>query len=408
MTAPLPPSTVQALRAMAPGTQSSVHFNHAGASLPSTATLQAIHAHLKREAAQGPMEAGVAARDLTEAARTLAAQLLNAQVDEIALTGGNSAGWGAAFAALPGWRPGDRILVGRHEWGGNLATMRLHAARAGATLETIASDDSGCVDAQALEAMLDERVRLIALTWLPANGGLINPAAAIGQVARRHGIPYFVDAAQAIGQIPIDVEQVGCDVLSGPGRKALRGPRGTGILYVRRAFLDRLTPAFVDTHSAPLDADGQPVLRPDAARLESAENSLALRCGLANALREALDLGLDTIRASIDANAQALRAELAAIPGVTVLDQGREKSGLVAFNVAGQDAADVQRRLSAQGITIGSNGVPYTPLDMQARGLDRIARASVSYLTSSAEIDRLLEALRALAGQTRGGRGAAG
>ncbi|EHK67034.1 aminotransferase class V-fold PLP-dependent enzyme [Achromobacter arsenitoxydans] len=397
MPAPLTPSAVDKLRALTPGTRSTVHFNHAGASLPSAATLQAVHAHLEREAAQGPMEAGVASRELTESARALAAQLLNAQVGEIALTTGNSSGWGAAFAALPAWRPGDRILVGRHEWGGNLACMRLHAQRAGAVLETIPSDDSGCVDAEALEAMLDDRVRLIALTWLPANGGLINPAAAIGRVARKHAIPYFIDAAQAVGQLPIDVAQIGCDVLSGAGRKALRGPRGTGLLYVRREFLDQLTPAFVDTHSAPLDTDGEPVLRPDATRLESAENSLALRCGLANALREALDLGLDAIRASIDANAQALRTELAAIPGVDVLDQGRERSGLIAFNLAGHDAAVVQRKLAAQGIVIGSNGVPYTPLDMEARGLTRIARASVSYLTSAGEIDRLLDALRKIA-----------
>lgn len=397
MSAPLTASTVEALRAQTPGTQTTVHFNHAGASLPSAATLQAIQAHLQREATQGPMEAGVASRELTEKARALAARLLNADPAEVALTGGNSPGWGAAFAALEPWLPGDRLLVGRHEWGGNLAVMRLKAQRAGATLETIPSDDSGCVDAQALEAMLDERVRLIALTWLPANGGLINPAAAVGSVARRHGIPYFVDAAQAVGQLPVDVAQIGCDVLSGAGRKALRGPRGTGLLYVRRGFLDRLTPAFVDTHSAPLGADGEPVLRPDAARLESAEASLALRCGLANALREALDIGLPAIRARIDATAESLRTELAAIPGITVLDQGRERSGLVSFNVAGQDAVSVQRAMAAQGITIGSNGVPYTPLDMQARGLTQIARASVSYLTNDAEIDRLLQGLRALA-----------
>jgi selenocysteine lyase/cysteine desulfurase len=339
----------------------------------------------------------VRSRELIEQARTLAARLFNADPTEIALTGGNSPGWGAAFAAMAPWRAGDRILVGRHEWGGNLAAMRLKAQRAGATLETIPSDDSGCVDPQALEAMLDERVRLIALTWLPANGGLINPAAAIGSVARRHGIPYFVDAAQAVGQLPVDVAQIGCDVLSGAGRKALRGPRGTGLLYVRRDFLDQLTPAFVDTHSAPLGADGEPVLRQDAARLESAEASLALRCGLANALQEALDIGLPAIRARIAATAQALRTELAAIPGITVLDQGRERSGLVSFNFADQDAVSVQRAMAAQGITIGSNGVPYTPLDMQARGLTQIARASVSYLTSDAEIDRLLEGLRALA-----------
>ncbi|SSW73251.1 Cysteine desulfurase [Achromobacter veterisilvae] len=397
MSAPLTPAAIEALRALTPGARTTVHFNHAGASLPSAATLQAIHAHLQREATRGPMEAGVASREQTEQARLLAARLLNADPGEIALTGGNSPGWGAAFAALPPWRSGDRILVGRHEWGGNLAALRLAAQRAGATLETIPSDESGCVDAQALEAMLDERVRLIALTWLPANGGLINPAAAVGQVARRHGIAYFVDGAQAVGQLPVDVAQIGCDVLSGAGRKALRGPRGTGLLYVRRGFLDTLTPALVDTHSAPLGADGRPVLRQDAARLESAENSLALRCGLANALQEALDIGLEAIRARIDTVAQALRAELAAIPGIAVLDQGRERSGLVAFNLEGRDAVSVQRAMAAQGVTIGSNGVPYTPLDMQARGLAQIARASVSYLTSDAEIDRLLEGLRGLA-----------
>ena len=395
--APLTAATIQTLRAQTPGAQTSVHFNHAGSSLPSSGTLEAINAHLQREAMLGPMEAGVASRALTENARTLAAQLLNAQPDEIALTTGNSAGWGAAFAALAPWRPGDRILVGRHEWGGNLAAMRLHAERAGAVLETIASDDSGCVDPDALADMVDDRVRLIALTWMPANGGLINPAAAIGRVARRHGIPYFVDAAQAVGQLPIDVAEVGCDVLSGVGRKALRGPRGTGLLYVRRSFLDQLTPAFVDTYSAPLDADGRPVLRADAGRLESAENSLALRCGLANALQEALALGLGSIRATLDATAQRVRTELAAIPGLTVLDQGREKSSLISFNLQGRNAADVQRALAAVGVTIGSNGVPYTPLDMQARGLTHIARVSVSPLTSDNEIDRLLDALRDVA-----------
>ncbi|WP_332609102.1 aminotransferase class V-fold PLP-dependent enzyme [Achromobacter sp. ESBL13] len=397
MSAPLTAATIQSLRAQTPGVQTSVHFNHAGSSLPSSGTLHAIHEHLQREATLGPMEAGVASRALTENARTLAAQLLNAQPDEIALTTGNSAGWGAAFAALGPWRPGDRILVGRHEWGGNLAAMRLHAERAGAVLETIASDDSGCVDPDALADRVDDRVRLIALTWMPANGGLINPAAAIGRVARRHGIPYFVDAAQAVGQLPIDVAEVGCDVLSGVGRKALRGPRGTGLLYVRRRFLDQLTPAFIDTYSAPLDADGRPVLRADAGRLESAENSLALRCGLANALQEALALGLGSIRATLDATAQRLRTELAAIPGLTVLDQGREKSSLISFNLQGRNAADVQRALASAGVTIGSNGVPYTPLDMQARGLAHIARVSVSPLTSDNEIDRLLDALRDVA-----------
>ena len=396
MSAPLTDAAVDALRTQTPGTQHITHFNHAGASLPSTATLEAVHAHLWREATMGPMEAGVAARPQIERARTLAAQLLNAQPSEIAVTTGNSQAWGSAFAALGTWQPGERILVGRHEWGGNLASMRLSAVRAGASIEVIPSDESGAVDPAALEAMLDDRVRLIALTWMPANGGLINPAAAIGQIARRHGIAYFVDAAQAVGQVPVDVAQLGCDVLTGAGRKALRGPRGTGLLYVRQDFLPRLTPAYVDTQTAPLDADGEPVVRSDAARFESSEVASALRCGLANALQEALDIGVENIRVRIDAAAQTLRAELAQIDSVTLLDQGHERSGLVAFNVAGIDAKEVQRALAAQGVAIGSNGVGYTPFDMNARGLTQIARASVSYLTTGAEIAKLVESLRTL------------
>ncbi|MCC8393510.1 aminotransferase class V-fold PLP-dependent enzyme [Paraburkholderia sp. MMS20-SJTR3] len=397
MPSPLSAAAIDALRESIAGVRSTTHFNHAGSSLPSSATVEAIHAHLLREASLGPMEAGAAAAAQTERTRSLAARLLNAQPSEIALTTGNSAGWGAAFAALGPWRAGERILVARHEWGGNLATMRHVAQRAGATIEVIPSDSTGRVDPHALEAMLDERVRLIALTWLPANGGLINPAAAIGQIARRHHIPYFIDAAQAVGQVPVDVAALGCDVLAGVGRKALRGPRGTGLLYVRQDFLARLAPAFVDTHSAPLDAHGEPVLRNDAQCLESSEASLALHCGLANALHEALEIGVNNIRGQIDRIANRLRAQLAEIPGVSVLDQGVERSGLVSFNVAGLDALSVRRALAAQGITIGSNGVAYTPFDMTSRGLTQIARASVSYLTTDAEIDRLLAGIRTLA-----------
>jgi cysteine desulfurase/selenocysteine lyase len=396
MPAPLTDVAVEALRAQTPGTQHTTHFNHAGASLPSMATLEAVRAHLSREASMGPMEAGMAARGLIESARTLTARLFNAQPAEIALTTGNSQAWGSAFAALGAWQPGERILVGRHEWGGNLASMRLTAERAGASIEVIPSDSSGAVDPEALEAMLDEQVRLIALTWMPANGGLINPAAAIGEVARRHGIAYFIDAAQAVGQLPVNVAELGCDVLTGAGRKALRGPRGTGMLYVRQGFLPRLTPAFVDTHTAQLDDHDEPVLRPDAARFECAEVAPALLCGLANAVQEALDIGMENIRARIDSVAQRLRDGLAQIDGVTVLDQGHERSGLVGFNVAGHEAAAVRRELAARGVMIGSNGVGYTPFDMHARGLTKVARASVSYLTNEAEIRALLDGVRAL------------
>ncbi|OZI20342.1 aminotransferase [Bordetella genomosp. 9] len=400
---PLSDAAIDALRARTPGTRTTVHFNHAGSSLPSVDTLEAMRAQMWREAEMGPIEAGAAAREQAEQARILGATLLHARPAEIALTTGNSVGWGSAFAGLGDWKPGDRILVARHEWGGNIAAMHVAAVRHGARIETIPSDDTGMADPRALETMIDEhggeRVRAICVTWMPANGGLINPAAAIGAVARRHGIPYFVDAAQVLGQLPVDVNEVGCDVLTGVGRKALRGPRETGLLYIRQDFLPRLSATLADTHTAPLDDDGVPVMRTDAARFEPSERSYVLRCGLANALREALDIGIHNIRARVDRNARALRGLLADIPGVDVLDQGLDphRSGLVSFAVAGRDVAAVMRELAGQGISISGNGPAYTPLDMRARGLAEIARASVSYLTTDDEMDRLAEALRALA-----------
>ncbi len=270
------------LRAATPGCAQVIHFNHAGASLPSQATLDAVIEQLQHEALGGPMEA--ADNRVQERARNAAAALLNAQPEDIAFASSGSAAWSQAFNALGPWQLGERILVGRHEWAGNLACMA-EAVKAGARLEVIPCDAHGAVDPQALAQMIDGQVRLIALTWLPANGGLINPAAQIGSVARRHGIPYFIDAGQALGQLPCDVQALQCDVLKGAGRKFLRGPRGTALMYIRPHFLQRLLPMQRDVLSAPWDGK-RFTLRDDARRFETSEVSLALLAGLANALEE--------------------------------------------------------------------------------------------------------------------------
>ncbi|AOO82735.1 class V aminotransferase [Bosea vaviloviae] len=387
---------IAVLRAETPGCGHGIHFNHSGASLPTMATLDAIIGHLHDEARLGAMEAAALIQDRIEATRADAAALLGAKPSEIACTSSASAGFGMVFAALPPLRPADRILVGRQEWGGNLATMRAAADRAGATVETIPCRDDGGVDPEALGAMIDARVKLISLTWLPANGGLINDAVAIGRVARAAGVPYFVDAGQAYGQIPVDVAAIGCDMMKGTGRKFLRGPRGVAILYVRSDFLHKLTPAYLDVLSAPW-SDGGPKPRSDARLFETSEAPVALLLGMGAALRQARTLGIAPIRRRIDALASNLRRQLADIPSVTIQDLGAERSGLVSFTLAEVGAHEVRRRLAARQIAVGANGVAYTPIDMSARDLTEIVRASISYFNTEAEIDRLVEVTRAIA-----------
>lgn len=385
---------VEHLRAATPGCYSVIHFNHAGASLPSQGTLDAMIEQLQREATGGPMEA--ADQSIQARARHAAAKLLNANIESIAFASSGSAAWGMAFNALGPWRVGDRILVGRHEWGGNLACMA-RAVSAGARLEVIPCDEAGAVSVPALKQMIDSKVKLIALTWLPANGGLINPAEAIGAVARQHGIAYFVDAGQALGQLRCDVQALNCDVLKGAGRKFLRGPRGTALMYVRPGFLERLVPGHLDVLSAPWDGESFSV-RDDARRFETSEVSVALLAGLANALEEFNRLGATRIRQRIDGLCRHLRERLGTISGLTLHNLGDtdQQSGLIAFTLKCWDSVDLKQQLALRGINIGANGVAYTPLDMQARGLESIARIAVSHLNTEEEMEVLLNALNQL------------
>ncbi|QSQ24306.1 aminotransferase class V-fold PLP-dependent enzyme [Pyxidicoccus parkwayensis] len=381
-------------RAETPGTAHVAHFNNAGASLPPQPVLDTVMEHLQREARIGGYEAEDAARDRLERVYDSIATLLHASRDEIAVVENATVAWDMAFYGLAqDFRPGDRILTGVAEYAANYVAYLQVARRTGAVIDVVPNDAQGQLSISALERMMDSRVRLISVTHIPTNGGLVNPAPAIGRIARAAGIPFLLDACQTAGQLPIDVEALGCDLLSATGRKFLRAPRGTGFLYVRKSLLERIEPPMLDHHAAPWTSVEGYTLRPDARRFENWENNIAAKLGLGVAVDYALGWGLDAIWERIRHLADSLRDRLSDIRGVTVRDVGEVKCGIVTFTVEGVSPDALRQRLMAQGINVSVTRRPSTRLDMEARGLGELVRASVHYYNTEDELERLVRAV---------------
>lgn len=389
---------VRRARRDTPGVSQVAHLNNAGAALPPWQVTETVIAHLRREAKTGGYEAADAAAEQIEATYSAIAQLIGCEVDEVAVVENATRAWDMAFYAMP-FKPGDRILTAHAEYASNVIAFLQVAAHTGAVVEVIDDDDHGQLSVADLRRRLASRrggeVKLIAITHVPTHGGLVNPAEEVGAAAREAGVPFMLDACQSVGQMPVDVERIGCDLLSATGRKFLRGPRGTGFLYVRRAILDRLEPPFLDLHAATWTAPERYEIRPDARRFENWETNYAGKIGLGVAISYALSWGLDAIETRVTALASRLRERLQATDGVHVHDQGQRRCGIVTFTVEGVPAQQVQRRLSGQGVNTSVSLVDYARLDLPRRNLPDLVRASVHYYNTDDELNLLVEALPA-------------
>ena len=278
--APLTDEEIAAARAATPGCTTDpavrvVHLNHAGSSLPTQRVLDTQLDHLRLEATIGGYEAAAAAGERRRAVAASIAAMIGAEPSEIARMEHATAAWNAAFWSVP-MEPGQRILVHDQEYGANIVAFLHAAATRGVRIDRVASDGAGQVDLDDLERRLGSGtdVALVSLTHVPTNGGLVNPAAEVGRLARAAGVPFLLDACQSVGQLHIDVDEIGCDFLSATGRKYLRGPRGTGFLYVRSSILDHVTPSQPDHHGAMLVAGDRFEWAAGAQRFEYWEHSV--------------------------------------------------------------------------------------------------------------------------------------
>jgi cysteine desulfurase / selenocysteine lyase len=383
------------LREETAGCEHSTFFNNAGASLQPRPVVARVIEHLRLEEQVGGYEAADRVADELAGVYGSVARLLHCAPEEIALQENATRAWEMAFYSLR-FAPGDRIVTAANEYASNYIAFLQVAQRTGAEIRVVESDVAGEVDLEALRNLLDDRVKLIALTHVPTNGGLVQPAARVGDLARAAGIPFLLDACQSTGQMDLDVNVLGCDMLSATGRKYLRGPRGTGFLYVRNALLEQMDPPTLDLHAATWVAQGKFEVRSDAKKFETWESAAATRLGLGVAIEYALALGLKKIEGRVQHLAARLREQLAQVKGVTVRDLGRVRCGIVTFTCDGHSPGEVMQRLKAKGIAVRTIELSSARIDMEQRGLDELVRASVHYYNTEAEIERLCAAIRAI------------
>ncbi|MFC4910278.1 aminotransferase class V-fold PLP-dependent enzyme [Actinomadura gamaensis] len=378
---------VAKVRHETPGCARVAHLNNAGAALPPSPVIEAVAQHLELEAMTGGYEAAEENQAAIERFYDAVAGLIGARRDEIAYVENATRAWDMAFYGIR-FAPGERVLTTTSEYSSNAIAYRQRGVR----VDVVPDGPDGTIDLDALDTELRRGgVRLVSLNHVPTSNGLVNPVADVGRLCRAAGALFLLDACQSVGQLPVDVGEIGCDLLSSTGRKYLRGPRGTGFLYARRDVLSEIEPPFLDNAAADWHAPDRYEIRPDARRYETWERYVAGQIGLGVAADYATRLGIDAITARIDVLASRLRAELASRPGVTVHDRGVLRAGIVTFTVDGRTPAEIVKAARARDVNVNVSeprGHGYDPDAEEA-----VVRASVHYYNDEEEIERLLSVL---------------
>ena len=385
---PITEQEISKIRSETKGTATKIHFNNAGASFPHDSVNQTIISYLEQEALLGGYEAEASHKEKIERTYSLIAELINAEKDEILLAENASSAWGLAFNGI-GLKAGDEIITSEMEYVSNLLGFIRGKQDIGIVIRIIRNDENGDFQLDELEQAISTRTKLIAITHIASSTGGIMPIAAVGKIARKHNILYLVDGCQSAGHVPIDVQQINCDMFSVTGRKYLRGPRGTGFLYIRRDAQTKLNPSVMDHHSIQWITHDDYQLRNDARKFELYEKSRALGLGLWRAVEYALSIGVDRIWERIQLLAGLLRNQLESIKGVKVHDIGTLKCGIVTFSVRDVDSTLLKSELAKKNINVSIAVAAATLIFMDKNKLNSIVRASVHYYNTEDEVKTL-------------------
>ncbi|WP_417450810.1 aminotransferase class V-fold PLP-dependent enzyme [Kordiimonas sp.] len=373
-----------------------LHLDNCGSSLMPKPVTDAIKRHLLLEENVGGYVAHEQQSTEHERVYQSLSQLLGGTPTNYALTSSAVDAWNKAFYSVP-FQAGDNLITAFNEYCSNFVAFLHQAKRRGVDIRVANPAADGTLDLKHMESLVDKRTRLIAVAQVPSSSGQINPVADVGRIARAHDVLYLLDACQAVGQLPVNVETIGCDMLTGTSRKFMRGPRGVGFLYVSERGLARLEPAMVTNQSAAWVASDRFELREDARMFEDWERSVGNQLGFGAAIDYLLKLGPAEVFERTQAVAQYLRSKLYAVKNIVPTCPASASAAIVTFNKKGIQAAEVKRRLESLGITVQVASVVHTRLDLETRGIETTVRVSPHYYNTKEEIDRFVAVVEALA-----------
>jgi selenocysteine lyase/cysteine desulfurase len=381
-----------------PGCAQRMHLNNAGASLPPRAVTEAAVGHLQREAEIGGYEAADEAAPRVAAVYEHLARLLACAPRNVAVVENATVAVSQALSAFD-FAPGDALVTTRSDYTSNQLMYLALARRRGVEVLRAEELPAGGVDPGSVRQLVRHpRCRLVSLTWIPTNSGLVQRAEEVGEICEEAGVPYVVDACQAVGQMPVNPARLRCDYLAVTARKFLRGPRGIGFLYVSDRALER------GDHPLGIDMGGALLSGPDcfelvdgARRFENWEFAYALVLALGEAARYAVEAGVERCGRRASELAAHAREWLAAVPGARVADRGERLCAIVTAEIAGWPAAHVVQRLRGIGINTSATTVGYGPLNAPGTGAPTAVRLSPHYYNTRDEVETAVAAIAELA-----------
>ncbi len=385
------------LRSETPGCETKIHFNNAGASLMPQSVLESITGHMHLEATTGGYEAADKKAKDIEGFYESAAKLLNCRASHIAFTSSATNSFARALSCIP-FTEGDSILLANEDYISNQLAFLSLQKRFKIKILRAASLPTGGVDVDDMKKLMNaHHPKLVSLTHVPSNSGMIQPVEEVGQLCKERDLYYLVDGCQSVGQIPVDVQKIHCDFLSGTLRKFLRGPRGAGFLYVSDKIIDqKLEPLFIDMRGADWISANEYAPLMDARRFEDWELPYSLVLGSKTAIDYANTIGIKEIQIRNKHLCEMVRQGVSENPNLRLLDIGANQSSIITLAITNQKASDVLQSLRSKNINTSVAHRSFALIDFDAKQIDWALRISPHYYNTENEVTILLDSIKSL------------